>query len=272
MIGQRRGSGIFLLVLTVLLAGCLAEGSSAQSSRARHLLGEVVKSVAGDRPDDINGFARSVVSSIDGDRSARGLVHLVGIEEKEPASLSEPFGVLTFRVQLAGGETGVQGEGPFDACFAVEFDYYGVSDQRIWESSDYLREESCSASVSPVTPPIDTSIHFVVADNAEAAATEVLSDETSRFKPDGSDITARILGLLDAPVGEFQQVAPPTVIVDKGNVGVAMGSTPDDCVLVSRIDGIVSRVMPAPILLERGELGCQPGTALQDPAQLRSPH
>ncbi|TFB71283.1 hypothetical protein E3O06_13075 [Cryobacterium glaciale] len=166
----------------------------------------------------------------------------------------------------------MQSEGPFDACFEVEFDYYGVSDERIWESSDYLREESCSTSVAPVTPSVDTSIHYVVADNAEAAATEVLSDETSPSEPVGSDITARILALLDAPVGEFQQVAPPTVIVDKANVGVAMGYTPDDCVLVSRIDGVVSRVMPAPILLEPGELGCHPGTALQDPAQLRSPH
>jgi hypothetical protein len=270
MIGQRGAQAVFLVLLTVLLAGCAPEVSSAQNSRARHILGDVVKSIVGDRPDDINGFARSAAASIEGDGSARGLVDLVGIEEWESASPDEPFGILTFRVQLPAGESGFAAEGPFDECFPVEFDYYGVHDEQIWESSHYLHERPCSADVAPVVPPIDTSIRYVVAANAEAAAIEVLSDETSAAE-DATSITARIVALLEVPAGGYEQVAPPTVIVDDGNVGVAMGAAAD-CVLVSRVDGVVSRVIPAPIRLEPGELGCQPGTALTDPAQLRSPH
>ncbi|MFC5930380.1 hypothetical protein D6T64_18445 [Cryobacterium melibiosiphilum] len=146
-----------------------------------------------------------------------------------------------------------------------------MSDDRIWENSRYLREQSCPEGVAPVVPPIDTSIQSVVATNAEAAAMEVLGDETS-VGQDAAEITARIMALLEVPSGEYEELARPTVLVVDGNVGVAMGRSSEDCVLVARVDGMVSRVMPAPILLEPGELGCQPGTALADPAQLRSPH
>ena len=270
MVGQRGAQAFCVLVVTGLLAGCAPGAASAQGSRASQMVGEVVTSVSGDRSRDINGFARSAAASIDGDGSVRGRVDLVAIEESEPASLGDPFGTLTFRVQLPEDDSGYTLERAFDACFTVEFDYYGVSDERIWESSSYLREQACPADVAVLVPPIDTSIRYVVAANAEAAAMGVLSDETAAVE-DADGITARILALLEVSAGGYEQVAPPTVIVDDGDVGVAMGAA-DDCVLVSRVDGVVSRVMPAPILLQPGELGCQPGTALIDPAQLRSPH
>lgn len=270
MRGHRGAQAVCLLVATVLLAGCAPRVESAQGSQARQIVGEVARSASGDRPDDINSIARSAAAAIEGDGSKRGRVDLVGIEESEPASLGEPFGTLTFRVQLPADDTGFAPAGPFGACFTVEFDYYGVSDDRIRENSRYLREQSCPADVAPIVPPIDTSIRSVVAANAEAAATEVLADQSS-VGEEADVITARILALLELPTGTFEQLAQPTVLVNDGDVGVAMGSA-DDCVLVARVDGVVSRVMPAPILLQPGELGCQPGTALADPAQLRSPH
>ncbi|MFC5930379.1 hypothetical protein [Cryobacterium melibiosiphilum] len=95
---------------------------SAQDSQARAIVAEVAKSVSGNRPADINGFARSAAVSIEGDGSKRGRVDLVGIEERVPASLGDPFGTLTFRVQLPAGETGFDPADAFDACFTVEFD------------------------------------------------------------------------------------------------------------------------------------------------------
>jgi hypothetical protein len=60
-------------------------------------------------------------------------------------------------------------------------------------------------------------------------------------------------------------------VVDDTRVGVAMGVA-DDCVLVKSEGDSVEDVYPPPVLLQPGELGCAPGTALTDPEQLRSPH
>lgn len=272
MIGSRWPQTVLLLALTAFLAGCSSVLSSPQSAHARHIVGDVVKSASSDRHDDINGFARSTVAKISGDGAVRDVVSLVGIEELEPSALGDPLGVLTFRVQLAATQNGFGSEAAFDACFGIEFNYYGVTDDRIWEGVNYLRESACPVDVGPVVPPIDTSVVYVVAANAEDVAMRVLSEVTSVTELDGSDIEARILALLDVPSGEFEELTPPSVVVVDGKVGVAMGNTAHNCVLVALVGGVVSRVMPAPVRLEPGELGCRPETALMDPKYLGSPH
>lgn len=272
MVDLRRLRAALVLLLIASVAGCAAVVSSAHSPSARQILEGVVRSIAGDRHPDIDGFARSAVSAIEEDAAARDVVSLVGIDEREPTKPGAPFGALTFRVQLAAGSYGLTADESFEACYEVEFDQYGVVDKRVWEGVDYLREQGCPVGATPVVPPMDTSIKYVVAANAEEAATRVLSEVTSDANLDSNDITAKILALLDVPDGKYEQLAPPTVVVVDGNVGVAMGYRARECVLVARVDDVVSRVRPAPIKLEPGELGCRPETALMDPAQLAPPH
>lgn len=259
-----------VLMIAVSLAGCAGASATSRSTLAREVLGDVVRTVAGDRHNDINGFARSVVDLMSNDMETPATVSLVGIEEREAARTGDPFGTLTFRVQVPDTHTAE----PFDGCYEIEFDRYGATDNRVWEGADYLREQSCPENVAPVVPPVDTSISYVVAANAEEAAVRVLSEATPAAESvgDGDYIASRILALLDVPTGEYEELAPPAVIVVSDRIGVAMGATPGDCVLVARVDGVVSRVRPASIRLEPGELGCRPETALMDPAELGPPH
>lgn len=246
--------------------------SGSQEAYARQTLAAVVKSIAGDRHDDINGYARAAVSAIKRDPVAQDVVSLVGILERKPFTQIDPFGTLVFRVQLEADNEGWASRKAFDGCYKIDFNQYGATDKRVWKGTNYLHQQPCLAEAKPVAPPIDKSIKYVVAANAEEAATSVLSEMTSDAGLDSDAIAAKILALLDVPGGEYEVLAPPTVIVADGNVGVAMGYKPHDCVLVARVDDVVSRIRPPSILLEPGELGCRPETALMDAAELAPPH
>ncbi|UJP09938.1 hypothetical protein L2X99_16465 [Microbacterium sp. KUDC0406] len=74
------------------------------------------------------------------------------------------------------------------------------------------------------------------------------------------------------PTGEREIAFEPSVIVQDQQIGFAMGDV-DDCLLVARRASGAVEVLNVPrVLLQPGELGCLPDTALRPADQLRSPH
>jgi len=153
-------------------------------------------------------------------------------------------------------------EGPY--CFAVVFDHWGMQGE--FGTADGVTRIECPPNASPITPP--PSNLPVVADNARAAAHEVLEGLPASGLPSSNEIAGQVSALLHAVVGGAP-TAEVTAVVDGTDVGVAMGSA-DDCVLVARRNGAVIDVHPPSISLQPGELGCGPYTALSD--DVNPPH
>lgn len=267
----RRGSQLaVLLALVALLASCVTASLGARADEARAVVSDLARTIGVERHDDIDGFARSSVDFID---SLEGdSVALVGIFAMEQENPDDPFGVLVFHVRYEAAQVGKHYVDAFDECYEAEFGAFGATDYWVFHSDVDPGEVPCPDNPIPVTPLVDDSTVFIVAPNAEAMAIQILSELTDESRANADELAHHIEGLLEQPSGPFQQLALPAVVVEDRGIGVAMGSTPQDCVLVARIDGEVFRVRPAPIQLEQGELGCRPETAITDPDQLRSPH
>lgn len=251
-----------LLAAVALLAGCAVslDGSpeaSAESAEtaARESAAALADGIGTDRPDDIDEVAREAV--------AAG-ADLIAIESLEAPVLIAPFGALTTRITGADGEA---------YCFRIEYGYYGRhSDdgETVLGTTTGVEDVECDASTPGVAPPPDTREIVVPAPNAEEAATEVLAGLPEDPGP-ADAIVAAITERLAAPTGVREVAAPPTAVVRGSDVGVAMGRA-EDCVLVKREDGVVTRVVVAPVRLQPGELGCSAETALLPAESLGSPH
>ncbi|MDY0912329.1 hypothetical protein [Rathayibacter festucae] len=250
------------LAVAALLAGCAPTlygpgDATAEIARttARESAAALADRIGTDRPDDIDEVAREA--------AAEG-ADLVGIESFDAPELDDAFGALTTRT------VGVDGE-PY--CFRIEFDFYGrhsVDGVTTFGTTAGVQDVECDASTPSVAAPPDTREVVVPASNAEAAAVEVL---TALPEDPGAieDIAAAISERLTTPTGPREVAAQPTVAVRGTDVGVAMGHA-EDCVLVKREAGAVSRVVVAPVLLQPGELGCTADTALSPAESLRPPH
>jgi hypothetical protein len=254
------------IVAVFALTGCAQLIDSATETRARDdaraRVQQLVDDIAYDRNDDIDFAARGAVQAA-GENS---LVQLIGITASEPAVIGDSFGTLEFRVP-AGETVDNQGvstpTGPY--CFRVGFNYYGADD-RPPEQFD------CRADAPVVTPPADTTVYPTLAENAREAARDVLAEIAASGDVPGSDeIAARIRAQLVPPASALQSLAEPQVAEVDGRIGVSMQDA-SDCVLVSLVDGAVADVYPPAVLLQPGELGCSPTTAVADPELLRSPH
>ena len=252
-------------VALLALTGCAqlvdaAENRARDDARAR--VEQLVSDIAYDRNDDIDFAARGAVKAA-GENS---LVQLVGITPAEPAVLGDSFGTLEFRVpevEVVDNQGVVTTAGPF--CFRVGFNYYGA-DEGAPEQFD------CPADAAVVTPPPDTTVYPTLAENAREAARDVLTEiAASGEVPAAEEIAARIHAKLLPPTSALQSLAEPQVAEVDGRIGVSMQDA-GDCVLVSLVDGAVADVYPPAVLLQPGELGCSPTTAVADPEQLQSPH
>ncbi len=242
------------------LAGCTGAGSAdpgtPQSDAARETVLAVVHELGDIRGYDLNAIAREIVDTNSGTK-------LIGIAEREPATRDDTMGTLTLFVPDRSVE-------PVEAggfCLDVEFNWYGYAG--VFDKAREVAFVTCPDDPQAVVPPADTSVHLIVADNAQDVALAVLTAQGT--DPDADLISQAIAEQLIAPTGEYEQAAPPRVIVEGQNIGVAMGDA-DKCVLVSRMDGVVGDVHPAKVLLQEGEYGCRPETSLVDPELLRAPH
>lgn len=258
----RRLRTLPLLAAVALLAGCAVSldgspESSAESAEtaARESAASLADSIGTDRPDDIDEIAREA--------QAAG-ADLVAIESFEAPELIDPFGALTTRTTGADGEA---------YCFRIEFGFYGRhSDDgaTVFGTTTGVEDVECDASAPSIVPPPDTSAPIVPASTAEAALVEVL---TLLPEDPGSaeDVIAAIRERLGSPSGPRETAGEPTAAVRGDDVGVALGYA-EDCVLLKREGGVVTRVYAAPVRLQPGELGCTAETALLPADSLRSPH
>lgn len=253
--------------------GAAEAAVTAQREAARERVADLARAIGGERPNDIQGYARAAVAEVS---LTADTMQLIGIDERQSLDVSKPFGSLDLQVPVeaadaASGAQGDDAEAPTDFCFRVVFDYYGKVGE--WATTDGVETIDCPAGAVPVTPEPDETIQYVVAANARESAREVLlaAIQSGRL-PSESDVVAEIADLLEKPEDEFERAAPPRVLIDDAErIGVAMGDA-DECVLVKSENGRVLDVRPAPVLLQPGELGCSPSTALADPETLRPPH
>ena len=195
-------------------------------------------------------------------------VELIGVEPYPGAVHGEPFGALQFRATVQP----TQYDEPYVACFESEFDFWGVATEEFgdWDvDTAVARDLPCPPDAYRIAPPVDTRTVFVVPDGAEALAVEVLTNAPAAASADR--IVAEITERMPQPTGEREQAFEPRAAVAEGDIGFAMGDA-DDCLLVKRDRGGVQVLYVPSILLQPGELGCNPGTALLPEEQLRSAH
>jgi hypothetical protein len=269
------GSAVALVLMTVMgLTGC-STGSPPGSAEpdgelaARSSVAALVQDITRVNGADIGTFARRAA-----EHTAGSSIVLIGYNVREAADLSAPLGELDFQVAVIQPEpyqttdSADSESGPY--CSSVGFNYYGKA-VGAWDTVEGIESVECPEDATAISPPPDKTIYFVVASNAVDVTLRVLASLPEDAVPDADAIATMISAELAPPEGAFTAVAEPTVLVDGTRVGVAMGGA-DDCVLMQRVDGQVSQLSVPRVLLQHGELGCAPSTALASPESLRPPH
>ena len=258
----------FLVAVTVVLAmtGCaigqtLPDDEAPRAARAA--VADLSRGLYRHGTDLIDDYARWA------DADSRHLgVELIGYEAYPGAVHGEPIGALQFRstVQLT------QNGDPYVACFESEVDFWGVAtgNRSDWDDDAAVtRDIDCPPGATRIPPPIDTRTVYVVPEGTEALVVDVLTNAPASASAD--DITAEVLARMPQLTGERAAPFEPRAVAGDGKVGFAMGDA-DDCLLVKRDSAGVQVLQVPAVLLQPGELGCDPDTALREADQLRSPH
>jgi len=231
---------------------------------ARTAVADVARGLYRGGTDVIDDYARWA----DADTKESSMVELIGFEAYPGAVHGESFGALQFRATVPRGSIG----DPYVACFESEFDFWGVATEEFgdWDKDAAVaRDIKCPPGAARIPPPADTRPVYVVPDGAEALVVEVLTNAPSPASAD--DIVAEVVARMPQPTGEREVAFEPRATVVGNDIGVAMGDV-DDCLLVKRdADGVQVLYVPR-VLLQPGELGCSPDTALLPTEQLQSPH
>ncbi|QIG40422.1 hypothetical protein G5T42_13840 [Microbacterium sp. 4R-513] len=214
--------------------------------------------------DTIEDYARWA----DTDTESSNVVELIGFEPYPGAVHGEPFGALQFRATVPVRSLG----DAYVACFESRFDYWGVATERFgdWDNDAAVAHHiQCPPDAARIPPPVDTRSVLVVPEGAEALVVEVLTNAPSTASAD--EVVAEVVARMPQPTGEREVAFEPHAVVAGGDIGFAMGDA-DDCLLVRRgVDGVQVLSVPR-VLLQPGELGCSPDTALRPLEQLQSPH
>lgn len=254
------------LGIAVTLTACANVGTSVsdaeQHAAARAEAADVARGLYRGGTDTIDDYARWADTDTQGSS-----VELIGYEAYPGAVHGEPFGALRFRATVQFSQNG----DPYVACFESEFDFWGVVEGSGGWSDDaaVTHDIECPADAQRVPPPVDTRPIHVVPEGTEALVVEVLTNAPAAASAD--DIVAEVFERMPQPTGEREAAFEPRAATKNGEIGFAMGDA-DDCLLVKRgADGVEVLHVPK-ILLQPGELGCDPDTALQPSEQLRSPH
>ncbi|WP_022890370.1 hypothetical protein [Agromyces italicus] len=191
---------------------------------------------------------------------------LIGYEAYPGASDEAPVGRLQFRVVVPSPGYGAEDH---VACFWSEFDRYGVAPGPTAGDTAVAHDLDCPPGAQKIDPPVDTSPVYVVPEGTEQVVVDVLT----AAPPDATAnaIVAEVIARMPQPSGRYDVAYEPTAIAHRDAIGFAMGQG-DECLLVKRTASVVEVVHAPSILLEPGELGCQPSTALRPPEDLRAPH
>lgn len=268
--GRRLTSVLIVAVAagTVGLTGCAADPLDPFNTRAhavaRSQAADAARALYGGGDDTtIEDYARLADEQL----ARTNRVQVVGFEAYPDAPVGEPVGRLLFRSFVSGTWLG---EDEYAACFSSEFDTRGVVDGEARGDRAVARDLDCPADAREIEPPVDTSTVYVVPEGTEAIVIEVLEAAPAEVSAD--EILALVSERMPQPSGEFEVAFDPAAVVVDGEIGFAMGSG-GDCLLVKRTaaEGVVVVTAPS-ILLEPGELGCRPTTALLPAEDLRPPH
>jgi len=268
VLNRRHRLALVALAASVALAGCAGVPVSAADvgahAAARAAVADVSRGLYRGSTDVIDDYARWA----DTDTKESSMVELIGFEAYPGAVHGEPFGALQFRATVPRGSIG----DPYEACFESEFDYWGVATDKFgdWnKDTSVARDIECPPDAARIPPPVDTRPVYVVPGGAEALVVEVLTNAKSTASAD--DIVAEVVERMPQPTGQREVAFEPRATVVGGDIGFAMGDV-DDCLLVKRgADGVQVLYVPR-VLLQPGELGCSPDTALLPLEQLQSPH
>ncbi|MFF2389563.1 hypothetical protein [Agromyces sp. NPDC058104] len=267
---RRRGAGFVLAVAAAVtgLSGCALLPAAIDADAhafARGEVAELSRGLYGEGSDTtIEHYAREADEAL----AEHAWPVLIGYEAYADADASAggPVGRLEFRVVVPS-----EGYGADDhvACFWSEFDLYGVVPDPTASDAAVAHDLDCPPDAQPIDPPVDTDPVFVVPEGTEALVVELLTAAPANATAD--DIVAEVTERMPRPTGPYDVAFEPAVVVVDGEIGFAMGSG-HSCLLVKRTAAGVEVVHAPSILLEPGELGCRPETALLPDDQLQSPH
>ncbi|MEV8274738.1 hypothetical protein [Microbacterium sp. NPDC077184] len=253
-----------VLVLTACSGSPLSVADPIAHATARGEVADTSRSLYRVATDTIDDYARWA----DADTQTSNVVELIGFEAYPGAVHGEPFGALTFRATVPT----ISSADPYVACFESQFDYWGVATEQFndWDNDRAVAYDvSCPPDAARIAPPIDDRPVYVVPDGTEDLVLEILTNAPAAASAD--DIVGQVTERMPQPTGDREVPFEPRAMVSDGDIGFAMGDA-DDCLLVARRDGGVQVLSVPRILLQPGELGCSPDTALRPMEQLRPPH
>ena len=259
------------LLVAGALTGCASDGAPAnaldakRAAEARHEAADVARHLYRGPTDTIDDYARWAGD----DLGVRESPQLIGFTSYPEAVHGEPFGALQFQVT----NTRYIGVDPYVACFESEFDFWGVvtDNHAHWDDDNAVTHPiECPADAHPIDPPVDTRPVYVVPEGAEDVVVDVLTQASAEDSADG--ILAEVTKRMPQPTGDREVAFAPAIALGDQQIGFAMGDA-DDCLLaVRRASGKVEVLNVPRVLLQPGELGCRPETALRPVDQLRAPH
>ena len=265
-------AAILAAALAAVLTGCMNEPLTRSPAEyhavARTSVADLARGLDGHDTGIIDDYARWADAATRPYR-ADGGVELIGFEAYEDAVNDEPFGALQFRVTVPPA---LYDDEPYVACFESEFGFGGVATDEFGGWSDdaaVARDIDCPADARRIPPPVDTRPIMVVPEGTEALVVEILANAPEAASAER--IVAEVTERMPQPTGDREFAFDAHAVVTGADIGFAMG-VPDDCLLVKRSAGVVEVLNVPSILLEPGELGCRPETALLPDDLLRSPH
>ena len=212
--------------------------------------------ISSPRQNSADGLVRAALATHAGKRSELVVVEATDVDAD---MIADPLARLVFRVHLAGAEKGFSASKPTTACYATQFNFYGVVGSP--------RRTRCPAAAIAIVPAaLATQPRVAIPARFEGRLAKLLAELPPT--PSGRDLTARIVRALPAPAVDPHsglRNLPPIVqtAVSGVDVGVSLGDPMSRrCLLSARVDGDVTVWRPTRVQLQPGELSCDPQTAL----------
>jgi hypothetical protein len=217
-----------------LLASCaLVEGSAAGDAETDRQSTTLADAIGYPRQSDAAGFARAALGTTLGKSGSFSVLRAEDLAHEGP---EDPMARLVWRIHSAASESGWQQSPAFDACYEVDFNYYGA----VSEPS----RVTCPDNAVPITPP-PLPRRDIPSDFAPALEATLGALPGTPGEAEVRDALAA--GLPAPPVDPETNLAaiPPQVRVhvEGSDVGVALfartGGDGKDCMLGHRVRGEV---------------------------------
>lgn len=227
--------GVTLGCVGLSLASCsfLSSSSPAGDEETDRQARTLADAIGYPRQSDAAGFARAALATKLGRSGSFAVLEATDLEHGEP---QDAMARLVWRIHRDATDTGLESTPAFDACYRVEFNYYGA----VSEPSRITCPENAVPVVPPPLPRRDIPPEFAPA----------LKDTLGKLPttPSEADVRAALAAGLPAPPVDPQTnlagVSPQIFVQVKGaDVGVALfartGAESKDCMMGHRVDGAV---------------------------------